>query len=114
MIPDIALVLCVTAATLVLFLTERWPMDVTALIVLVTLAGLHLLGGVPLLERFGFDLRSAFPTPAEALSGLSNPATVTVACMFVLSAGVQRTGCIDRLGQWLTRVVGRSATRHVG
>lgn len=41
--------------------------------------------------------------PTEALSGFSNPATVAVACMFVLSAGLQASGVIGYIGDALLR-----------
>ncbi|MDZ7769411.1 MAG: hypothetical protein U5K38_10205 [Woeseiaceae bacterium] len=49
-----------------------------------------LIGHSPWLMERGIDLRSAFPTVREGLSGLSSTATVTVLAMFILSAGVQR------------------------
>lgn len=60
-------------------------------------------------------------SPQEALSGFANPATITVAAMFVISSGLERTGglapierLLDRLPQgktwqqllWLALVVG--------
>ncbi len=39
----------------------------------------------------------------QALSGFSNPATITVACMFVLSAGLQGSGVVQVLGDRLLR-----------
>ncbi len=36
-------------------------------------------------------------TPTEAFSGFSNPATITIAAMFVLSAGLIRTGSLEYL-----------------
>ncbi|GJM45275.1 MAG: membrane protein [Gemmatimonadota bacterium] len=44
-------------------------------------------------------------TPGEALSGFSNPATVTIATMFVLSAGLIKTGALE----FLVRVLRRGA-----
>src|SRR5690606_39502527 len=40
----------------------------------------------------------------EALSGFSSPATVTVAAMFVLSAGLQHSGSLNRLGEAIARI----------
>ena len=37
-------------------------------------------------------------TPAEALSGFSNPAVVTVWAVFILSAGLARTGVANLIG----------------
>ena len=80
------LTLLVTIATVGLFISEKLPMDVVAMLVL---ASLLLLGLV---------------TPAEALSGFSNEATITVAAMFVLSAGLAHTGALAGLGRLLSRV----------
>ncbi len=41
--------------------------------------------------------------PAEALSGFSNEATLTVAAMLVLSAGLERAGVVDYVGNFLAR-----------
>ena len=50
-------------------------------------------------------------TPGEVLGVLSNSAPVTIACMFIISAALERTGCIDALGTWLGDLVGTSPTR---
>ena len=44
----------------------------------------------------------------NALSVFSNPAPITVACMFILSAALERTGVIDKLGIWFEKLVGAS------
>ena len=41
----------------------------------------------------------------NALSVFSNPAPITVACMFILSAALERTGVIDQLGIWFEKVI---------
>ena len=78
---------------LVSFVREKWSPDVVAAIAVAALLVTQLL------------------TPAEVLSVLSNSAPVTIACMFVLSAALERTGCIDALGNWLGKLVGTSPTR---
>ena len=75
------------------FVREKWTPDVVAAIAVAALLITQLL------------------TPAEVLSVLSNSAPVTIACMFVLSAALERTGCIDALGNWLGDLVGTSPTR---
>jgi di/tricarboxylate transporter len=42
----------------------------------------------------------------NALSVFSNPAPITVACMFILSAALEHTGVIDMLGTWFEKLVG--------
>src|SRR5690606_33979230 len=56
-------------------------------------------------------LASTLLTPAEVLGVLSNSAPITIACMFVLSAALERTGCVERLGSILARIGGTSPTR---
>jgi len=45
--------------------------------------------------------------PAEAFSGFSSPATITVAAMLVLSAGVERSGAMDVLASSFARLGAR-------
>ncbi len=92
---DVALLLAITFAALLLFATGWLRVDVVALGVLCTLA----LGGLV--------------SPGEAVSGFSNPAVVTVGAMFVLSEGLSRAGIADAIGRWLIRAGGRSETRVV-
>ena len=85
---DIALVLLIALASTVLFLSEKLRMDLVAMLVLGALA------------IFGLV------TPTQAISGFSNQATITVAAMFVLAAGLQGSGSLSRIGHLLSR--GRS------
>lgn len=82
---EIILVLGLLVCAIALFATEKLSIDLVALLLVGALIGFGLV------------------TPAEGISGLSNPATVTVACMFVLSAGLQKTGVVSVLGQWLAK-----------
>ncbi|GMU43503.1 MAG: TRAP transporter large permease subunit [Xanthomonadales bacterium PRO6] len=82
---DAFIVLVVLVAAMVGFIQDRYPPEgiaIAALLVL-TLSGIL--------------------DPREALSGFSNEATVTVACMFVLSAGLMRSGALGRIGRFLLR-----------
>ncbi|PWW46920.1 SLC13 family permease [Melaminivora alkalimesophila] len=87
----IACVLLIAAAAMYLFISERLRMDVVALLVLLSLA---LLGLV---------------SPQEALSGFSNEATITVAAMFILAAGIENTGALASVG----RLLGKSRSPTV-
>ncbi len=69
----------------VLLATERLRADVVAMVVLCVLVLTRILD------------------PEQALSGFSNPATITVAAMFVLSAGLQASGLIHALGDRLLK-----------
>lgn len=79
MTPDQTLILAILAATVGMFLWGRWRHDMVAAGALLAcvLAGL-----VP---------------PASAFAGLGHPAVVTVACVLVLSSGLQRSGAVDAL-----------------
>ncbi len=79
------IVLAVTAAAIVLFISEKLSVDLVGLLLIISLV----LTGVL--------------TPAEGLAGFSDAATLTVAFMFVLSASLLRTGAISTLGPRLSR-----------
>lgn len=90
---EIALVSVILVATLVLLVGEWLPMDLTALGVLVLLMGTGML------------------TPADALAGFSNPAPITVGALFVVSAGIARTGALDTVSKRIVLATrGRSRT----
>lgn len=110
---EIALVFLIVFGALVLFASEKLPLDVTALLILVTVMAIPLVGHSQFLLDRGIDLQAAFPTVSEGLSGLSSTATVTVLAMFILSAGIQRSGLIHLLGKKLFPLVGRSEFRQI-
>lgn len=78
--------LAIVIGAIALFASEKVRIDLVALIVLVLLVVLGLV------------------SPTEALSGFSNEATVTVAAMFALSLGIERSGALEPLGRLLVRI----------
>ena len=66
----------ILALTIFLLITEKIPIDVTAVGLLVVLMATGILD------------------PAEALGGFANPAVITVGSMFMLSRGLMRTGAL--------------------
>ncbi len=80
------MVLAILVGTVVLFVSEKYPLDLVAMI------------GLGTLLLFGLV------TPQEGFSGFSNPATLTVAAMFVLSAGLQKTGATAVVGRLMVRL----------
>ncbi len=92
---EIALVLAIVAAALVLFVTEWVRNDIVALLVLLAVALTGLVG------------------PREALSGFSNPAVITVWAVFILSGGLQRTGVATMLGNQILRLMGSGEVRLI-
>ena len=91
----IFLTLAVVVAALICFITEVLPVDITALCVAVVLIVLKLV------------------TPDEGIAGFGNSATITVLAMFILSAGISRTGVIQVFRDLLLRWGGKSITRQI-
>jgi len=85
----------ILAAALILFLTDKLPADLVALLVVVALGVTGVL------------------TPAEAFSGFSRSAVITIISIFVLTEGLQRTGVTDQVGNVLLKVGGRGETRLI-
>jgi di/tricarboxylate transporter len=74
-------ILLLGGATIALFLWGRWRHDLVAL---ASLLASVLLGLVP---------------APQAFSGFGHPAVITVACVLILSRGLQATGVVDALAQ---------------
>ncbi len=85
----VLLTLSILAIAVVLFITERLSIDLVALLVLGALA------------------LTGLVTAEEALAGFSSPAVVTVWAVFILSAGLARTGVAGWIGRQITRLGGR-------
>ncbi len=85
---DMTITLIILAIAIILFATEWIRMDLVSLMVLlaVVLTGLV--------------------TVEQAFAGFSNPAVITVAAVFVLSAGVSSTGAVSKLGEQLIKWTG--------
>lgn len=82
---EIAVVLAFVAGSIILFATEKLPVDLVSIIVMIGL------------------VISRIITPEEGIAGFSHPATVTVASMFILSAGLYRTGAVNFIGAQLVQ-----------
>ncbi|OGU46001.1 MAG: potassium transporter TrkA [Ignavibacteria bacterium GWB2_36_8] len=83
---EIIIVFLILLGTIVLFSLEKMPVDLAAIIVMVAL------------------LATGIITPGEAVSGFSNPATITVGAMFIISAALNKTGALLFLGNISTRM----------
>mgnify|MGYP003433532946 FL=1 len=91
----IFLTLGVVVAALICFITEWLPVDITALCIAVVLIVLGLV------------------TPDEGIAGFGNSATITVMAMFILSAGITRTGVVQVFRDLLLKWGGKSVTRQI-
>ncbi|MCS6919164.1 MAG: SLC13 family permease [Fimbriimonadales bacterium] len=93
---EIALTLGLLVAAIALFVSNRFPPEMVALMLLATL----LLSGLVPVEK--------------GLRGFSNDAVITIAAMFVLSEGLQRTGFIGWIARGLEKLALRAAWLAVG
>jgi di/tricarboxylate transporter len=91
--PELALVLLMLAAAIVMFVVNRPRMDAVALLVLVAM---------PL---------TGIITMNEALAGFSDSSIILIAALFVIGEGLVRTGVARRLGDWLDAQAGTSESR---
>jgi len=82
--------LLIVLVALVLFVGGWLPVDVVGLMVLAALA------------------LTGLVSPEEAVAGFSSPAVITVWAMFILSAGLTRTGVAYRIGQPLQHFARKS------
>ena len=95
MTPHLLITLIITGAAMVLLLTERLRADLVALLVVVALG------------------TSGVLTAEETFSGFSRSAVITLLSIFILAAGLERTGITQRVGDILVRVAGTSEQRLV-
>jgi di/tricarboxylate transporter len=92
---DIALTLAIMAAAIILFATEKLRVDIIALLVLLAV-GL-----------------TGLVAPEAVFAGFASPAVVTVWAVYIVSAGLFKTGVADILGERITALSGASETRLV-
>lgn len=93
MTPDMLLVFAILGITIVLFILDRFRLDLVAVLALLALLLTHIL------------------TPQEALAGLSDPVVIMIAGLFVVGAAIFETGIADAAGRQITRIAGVSLTR---
>jgi di/tricarboxylate transporter len=96
MTPQIAIVLALLFIGLVLFATERVPIDIVALILVLLLVVTRTL------------------TVTEAFAGFGNDIVITIAGLFILTGGLAKTGVIDAVGRRLQGIAGKSEFRMAG
>jgi di/tricarboxylate transporter len=95
---DMLVVFGVILIAFALFVSELVSVDVTALVIVVLLVVLSPWTQV---------------SPADALSGFSNEATITVLAMLILSEGVRRTGAVQLIGTRVAAAVGSSGPKQL-
>jgi len=92
---QILVVLLILIAAVILFISEKFRPDVVALFVVSAL------------------LITKVLNITDALAGFSNPAVITIAAIFVVTAGLTNTGVAAWFGRYLFRAAGGSETRLI-
>jgi di/tricarboxylate transporter len=95
---SIIFIIALISILVLLFIWE--PMPISLMAVLVPIA----------LTVFG-DLSKM--SVEDALSGFGNSATITVMAMFVFSAGIQRSGAVQLLGDKISNLTGENPRRQI-
>ena len=93
---EIIFVLGLIILAFILFITEKFSLDVTALLILTIL----FIGG--------------FLSVDEAISGFSNPAVITISLLFILSQGLQKTRVLEYLIVRINKLVSKSKNLGLG
>lgn len=101
---EIVLVFLILAGALTLFITEKFRVDLTALLVLGALLLVAVIG-----QQTGWIDPAKWISVRDGFAGFSNSAVLTVAAMFVLSSGLERTGALHVVGRALGRLSRRPA-----
>jgi di/tricarboxylate transporter len=86
----------ILVGAIVLLFTEWVRIDITAILIIVTLGLTGILA------------------PEDALAGFSSEPAILLATVFVLNGALYHTGLSERLGNWIKQLAGRSLERAIG
>ncbi len=96
--PDMMVVFGIILGALMLFYSEWLPIDVTAILIMVTLI---------ILEPW------TQISPQEGISGFANPATITVMAMLFLAEGIRESGIIQIIGRKISDYAGNNKFKQL-
>lgn len=82
------IVIAIIVVAFILFVAEVIPVDQTAILVMVLLMVTGILNA------------------EEAVSGFSNSATLTILALLIISVGLEETGFVDLIGDWMVKRIG--------
>ena len=91
---DVTIVLLIVGFTLFMFIWEKIDIDITSLIAMALLMVTGVL------------------TTKEGIAGFSNDATVTILFLFLLSAGLEKTGAINIVGRVMIKYMYKKNTAN--
>ena len=90
---EIALTLTILLTTVILFITEIFRVDITAMLVMLTLSWTGLI------------------SPAEAFSGLSSNAVIAIIAIMIIGYGMEQSGVMQKLSRPLLAISGKEEKR---
>ncbi|MFN2517105.1 MAG: SLC13 family permease, partial [Pyrinomonadaceae bacterium] len=93
MTSQIAILLALLLVALILFGTERIPIEIVSILLVIALVVTNTL------------------TASEAFAGFGNDIVITIAGLFILTGGLAKTGVVDIVGRRLHRFAGNSEFR---
>ncbi len=93
MTTQIAIILGILFVALILFATERVPIEIVSIVLVLAL------------------IITGTLTAAEAFAGFGNDIVITIAGLFILTGGLARTGVVDVVGRRLHRFAGEGEFR---
>ncbi|HVF51954.1 MAG TPA: SLC13 family permease [Pyrinomonadaceae bacterium] len=93
MTPAIATVILLLLVAVVLFATERIPIDIVTILLVISL------------------ILTGTLTAGEAFAGFGNDIVITISGLFILTGGLVKTGVIDIVGRRLHRIAGGNEFR---
>jgi uncharacterized repeat protein (TIGR01451 family) len=93
MTPAIAIVLGLLLVALILFATERLPIDIVTILLVIAMVVTGTL------------------TVGDAFAGFGNDIVITISGLFILTGGLVKTGVVDVIGRRLHRIAGGNEFR---
>ncbi|PIE10882.1 MAG: SLC13 family permease [Rhodobacterales bacterium] len=100
--PEMMAVLGVLALTVVLFITELFRIDFTAILMMVLLGLLSQIPGL-----------GGLADPMHLFDGFSSNAVISIIAVMILGAGLDRTGLMSRVAALILRYGGRTEARII-
>lgn len=99
---EMMVVLAVLGTTIVLFVTEAFRIDFTAILVMLTLG---LLSQVPGLTNLA--------DPEQLFNGFASNAVISIIAVMIIGAGLDKTGLMSRVASQILKVGGSSEARII-
>lgn len=99
---EMVAVLCLLGATIILFATEVVRVDVTAIIILVVLGLLSYTNTL-----------SGIIDPTQLFEGFSSNAVISIIAVMIIGAGLDKTGAMTTVAQWILRIGGDNERRII-